>query len=55
MVEEKISDYVKVIIDEDEDVHIIDQFLEVTESILPKDEAIGVAKYILKYFNEKLD
>ena len=53
--EEKISDYVKVIIDEDDDVHIIDEFLEVTESILPKDEAIGVAKYILKYFKEKID
>ena len=46
--EEKISDYVKVIIDEDDDVHIIDEFLEVTESILPKDEEIGVAKKILK-------
>ena len=53
--EEKISDYVKVIIDEDDDVHIIDEFLEVTESILPKDEAIGVAKYILNYFKEKID
>ena len=55
MVEEKISDYVRVIIDEDEDVHIIDEFLEITESILPKDEAIGVAKYILNHFNENLE
>lgn len=55
MAEGKISDYVTVIIDEDEDVHIIDQFMERTENILPKDEAIGVAKYILKQFKETVD
>ena len=49
MREQAISDYVRVIIDDDEDVHIIDEFLgERTESILPKDEALGVAKYILQ-------
>ena len=42
LVDKKISDYVQVIIDEDEDVRIIDNFMGVTESILPKEEAIEV-------------
>ena len=52
MVEQQISDYVRVIIDEDEDVHIIDTFMEETKNILPKDEALGVAKFILEFFEK---
>ncbi|MHA2169103.1 MAG: hypothetical protein ACXAB7_04345 [Candidatus Kariarchaeaceae archaeon] len=53
MPEQAISDYVTVIIDEDEDVHIIDNFLERTENILPKEEAVEVAKYILEILGDK--
>ncbi|MHA2091015.1 MAG: hypothetical protein ACW98K_09165 [Candidatus Kariarchaeaceae archaeon] len=53
MAEQAISDYVTVIIDEDEDVHIIDNFLERTENILPKEEAVAVAKYILEVLGDK--
>ncbi|MCH8907204.1 MAG: hypothetical protein IH840_08960 [Candidatus Heimdallarchaeota archaeon] len=48
----KISDYVTVLIDSDDDVHIIDNFLGKTEAVLPKDEALGVAKYILEILGE---
>lgn len=49
MKKQQISDYVEVIIDEDEDVHIFDTFLgQTTESILPKEEALAVAKYIVQ-------
>ncbi|OLS25128.1 MAG: hypothetical protein HeimC2_20000 [Candidatus Heimdallarchaeota archaeon LC_2] len=50
LVDKKVSDYVQVIIDEDEDVRIIDNFMGVTESILPKDEAIAVSRFILEFF-----
>ncbi len=52
LVDQKISEYVQVIIDEDEDVRIIDNFMGVTESILPKDEAIAVSRFILEFFKE---
>ncbi len=48
----KISDYVIVIIDSDKDVHIIDTFLEDTKLILPKEEAVKVAEYIIKILGE---
>ena len=51
--EKQISDYVLVKIDQDDDVHIIDTFLETTEAVLPKDEALGVAKYIIEILNSE--
>ena len=52
MGEAQISSYVHVSIDEDLDVTILDSFMGETKSILPKDEAIGVARFILEFFEE---
>jgi hypothetical protein len=50
LAEKQISDFVEVIIDEDFDVTIIDNFMGVTKSVLPKEEAVGVAQFIVEFF-----
>ena len=50
--EKQISDFVHVSIDEDYDVTIVDNFMGETKSILPQDEAIGVARFIMEFFDE---
>lgn len=51
--EKQISNYVYVSIDEDFDVTILDTFMGETKSILPKEEAIEVAKFIVDFFEDK--
>lgn len=53
MQEKQVSDFVTVKIDEDDDVHIINNFLENKLMVLPKDEAVAVAKFILEILDEK--
>ena len=48
--EAQISDYVSCLIDVDKDVHIVDTFIEERRFVLPKEEAVEVAKFILKYY-----
>lgn len=52
MLEEKISEYVTLKIDEDDDVHIINDFYEKVIFVLPKVEALEVAEQIVKYFKK---
>ena len=51
--EVQISDYVYCKIDVDKDLHIIDTFLGERRMVLPSEEAIAVAKFILKYFESE--